>query len=217
MPYADVVPAALLKELHVGTPAPAKPAVVKPPPSLAEVLHGVERTKVATSGVTVVGELKRLWDGDKSAADTPCQAPKCMIFDPKQASFICVPTPFLQKKRYRDDMNFFAMALTSNPLQLLQTRDMDDYSSRRLFADTEKATMLNVKELEVQWGSRSNVGGSNKANAGMNNVGIRFTKLKKKMESMKKSDVEIANIIARLTVEREDGLQSTMINFFSGK
>ena len=77
--------------------------------------------------------------------------------------------------------------------------------------------MLKAKELEVQWGLRSNAGGPTKAKAGMNSIGIQFAKLKKKMETMKKSDVEIANIIARLTGEREDGSQSTMTNFFGGK
>ena len=49
---------------------------------------------------------------------------------------------------------------------------MDDSSSRRLFADAEKATMLKAKELEVQWGLRSNIGGPDKAKAGMNSLGI---------------------------------------------
>ena len=61
------------------------------------------------------------------------------------------------------------------------------------------------------------MGGTNKAESGMNSLGILFAKLKKKMESMNKSDVEIANIIARLTGKREDGSQSTMTNFFRGK
>ena len=94
---------------------------------------------------------------------------------------------------------------------------MDDSSSRTLFADAKKTTMLKAKELEVQWGLRNNMGGTDKARPGMNSLGIRFTKLKRKMQTMKKSDVEIANIIARLTGESEDGSQSTMTSFFSGK
>ena len=64
-PYADAVPAVLLKAPPVSAPAPAKPAAAKPSPSLADVLRGVGRTNVATSGVEVAGELKRLWDGGK--------------------------------------------------------------------------------------------------------------------------------------------------------
>ena len=64
---------------------------------------------------------------------------------------------------------------------------------------------------------RNNMSGTAKARAGMNSLGIRFAKLKRKMQTMKKSDVEIANIIARLTGESEDGSQSTMTSFFSGK
>ena len=65
VPYADAVPAASLKAPPVIAPAPAKPAAAKPSPSRADVLRGVGRTKVATSGVEVAGELKRLWDGGK--------------------------------------------------------------------------------------------------------------------------------------------------------
>ena len=124
---------------------------------------------------------------------------------------------FIEKERYKDAMTFVAMALTSDQWQLLQTRDMDNSSSRRLFADAEKATMLKAKELEVQWGLRSNMRGPDKANALMNSLGIRFAKLKRKMQTMKKFDVEIANIFARLTGKSEDGSQSTMTNFFRGK
>ena len=79
---------------------------------------------------------------------------------------------FVKKERYRDAMTFVAMALSSDQWQLLQTRGMDDSSSRRLVANAEKATMLKAKELEVQWGLRRNVGGSDKAKTGMNSPGI---------------------------------------------
>ena len=104
--------------------------------------------------------------------DTPGEAPKCMLFDPKQASFICVPPLFVEKKRYREAMTFVAMALSSDQWQLLQTLGMDDSSSRRLFANAEKATMLKANELEVQWGLRSNVGGPDKAKVGMNSLWV---------------------------------------------
>ena len=84
-------------------------------------------------------------------------------------------------------MPFVVMALTLDQWQLCQTWDMDNYSSRILFADAYKATMLKVKELEVQWGLRSNVGGPEKAKAGMNSLGTLFAKLEKKIESMKNS------------------------------
>ena len=114
-------------------------------------------------------------------------------------------------------MTCIAMAITADQWKTLKTQDLNGLDMRTLFYDIEKRTLLKVKELEVQWGTRRNSGGKDKAKPGMNSLGIRFSALRKKLVAMKHSEVDIHNMIAKHTGDSEAGAQSTLTGYFGGK
>jgi hypothetical protein len=185
--------------------------------TISDALSGIGKPKAVTSGVTVAGELKRLWEAQALCARKIGEVPKSVLFDPKSKYFVGVPISFSEKNRYRGAMTCVAMAITSDQWKALQTQDLNGLDMRTLFYDIEKRTLLKVKELEVQWGTRINSGGKDKAKPGMNSLGIRFSALRKKLVAMKHSEVDIHNMIAKHTGDSEAGAQSTLTGYFGGK
>jgi hypothetical protein len=68
-----------------------------------------------------------------------------------------------KRERYTDAMTCIAMAITADQWKTLKTQDLNGLDMRTLLFEIEKRTLLKVRELEVQWGTRKNSGGKDEA------------------------------------------------------
>jgi hypothetical protein len=66
--------------------------------TVSEALSRVGNPKVVTSGVTILGELERLWEAQALCACKIGKAPKSIMFDTKSKYFVGIPSGFKEKR-----------------------------------------------------------------------------------------------------------------------
>ena len=180
-------------------------------------LDGIPINNKATSGVTVVIELERLWNNGlvKRAVDAIENGrtlSKRILFDPRVQYFVGYNPNFVgnEQSRYVHAMTVVAMSFQETQWTAMCRGELDDKEKRMLFAAISAATLDKCLELEGKA-----AGSKSKAGAGLVSVGTRFQASKKKWKNeKKKEDVDFVEMIMEKCGDGRVGGQTNLNHFF---